>query len=58
MTAIVAERLCVDWGMDRRPRISGAISAVCALVRVVSAAHAPAGPERTYGKEKVYGSIP
>ena len=25
---------------------------------VISAARAPAGPERTYGKEKVYGSIP
>ena len=25
---------------------------------VISAARAPAGAERTYGKEKVYGSIP
>lgn len=32
-------------------------TAVCAFVGGVSAVHAPAGPERTYGKEKVYGSI-
>jgi hypothetical protein len=33
-------------------------SVFCALVGIASAAHAPAGPGRTYGKEKVYGSIP
>ena len=33
-------------------------SAVCAIVGGISAAQALSGPERTYGKEKVYGSIP
>jgi hypothetical protein len=32
-------------------------SAVCAIVGGISAAQAFAGPERTYGKEKVCGSI-
>ena len=48
----------MDRGVDWAPGIPGAASAVCALARVVSAAHAPVGPEHAYGKEKVYGSIP
>jgi hypothetical protein len=34
------------------------ISAACAIAGGISAAHATVAPERTYGKEKAYGSIP
>jgi hypothetical protein len=37
---------------------SSTLSAVCVIAVGVSAAQAAAGPDRTYGKEKVYGSIP
>jgi len=34
------------------------VSAIGALAGVISAVQAPVALERTYGKEKVYGSIP
>lgn len=36
-------------------RIRSTASAVCALRGGIRAAHAPVAPERTYGKEKIYG---
>jgi hypothetical protein len=48
----------VDWCVDWPPGILSTASAVCALAGGMSAAHASVAPERTYGKEKVYGSIP
>jgi hypothetical protein len=44
----------VDWGAGNSQHSQ------CSLCDRggISAAHAPVVPERTYGKEKVYGSIP
>ena len=48
----------VDRGVDWCRGIPSTVSAVCALAGVISAGHASVAPGRTYGKEKVYGSIP
>jgi len=47
----------VDRGVDWAPGIPRTASAVFAIAGVISAADAPVAPERTYGKEQVYGSI-
>ena len=48
----------MDRGVDWAAGIPSTASAVCAIASGISAAHAPVVLKRTYGKEKVYGSIP
>jgi len=43
----------VDRGVDWASGVPSIASAFCALAGVISAARAPAGLQRTYGKEKV-----
>lgn len=53
---VMGNTSAVDRGVDWAPGTPSTVSAVCAIAGGVSAAQAPADPERTYGNEKVRSS--